>query len=113
MPITYIDTNEIPRTQVAASGEVAEILNNDLAGARNVVAKLHWLNSGDHLDAGPEKSAHHLLYLVEGEATITLNAQDHRVGKGAGVYLGPSEGARITHAGSAPLKLFHLVVAKF
>jgi len=49
---------------------------------------------------------------MEGEATITLNAKDHRMGKGAGIYLGPSESARIAHAGSAPLKLFHLVVPK-
>jgi hypothetical protein len=34
------------------------------------------------------------------------------VGKGAGVYLGPSETARVSHAGGRPLKLFHLVVPK-
>jgi glyoxylate utilization-related uncharacterized protein len=111
MPNTYIDTNRIGRTMIAGAGEVAEILNNQLAGAKNVVATLHWLNRGDHLDAG-EPNVHHLLYLMEGEATIALNGGDHRVGKGAGVYLGPSETARIAHAGSSPLKLFHLTVPK-
>ncbi len=50
------------------------------------------------------------LYLMEGEATMTLNAKDHQVAKGNGIYLGPSETARIAQRGSAPVKLFHLVV---
>ena len=111
MANTYIDTSRIGRTAIAGAGEMAEILNNQLAGAKNVVATLHWLNHGDRLDAG-EPDFHHLVYLMEGEATIVLNGADHQVGKGAGVYLGPSETARIAHAGSAPLKLFHLTVPK-
>jgi mannose-6-phosphate isomerase-like protein (cupin superfamily) len=43
---------------------------------------------------------------------ITLDGKDYEVGKGAGVYLGPSESASVRHAGAAPLKLFHLVVPK-
>jgi glyoxylate utilization-related uncharacterized protein len=111
MANTYIDTNRIPRSTIAGAGEVAEILNSQLAGAKNVVATLHWLNRGDHLDAG-EPGFHHLVYLMEGEATIALNGGDHRVGKGAGVYLGPSETARISHAGTSPLKLFHVTVPR-
>jgi len=111
MANTYIDTNRIPRTNVDEAGEVAEILNDRLAGAKNVVARLHWLNGGDRLDAGDPK-AHHLVYVMDGEADITMNGVDHRVGKGAGIYLGPSETARLSHAGSAPLKLFHLIVPK-
>jgi hypothetical protein len=111
MANTYIDTNRIPRARLADGGEVSEILNNQLAGAKNVVATLHWLNRGDHLDAGAP-NFHHLVYLMEGEATIDLNGAEHRVAKGAGVYLGPAETARISHAGSAPLKLFHLTVPK-
>jgi glyoxylate utilization-related uncharacterized protein len=111
MANTYIDTNRIPRTPIAGAGEMAEILNDRLAGAKNVVARLHWLERGDHLDAG-EPTAHHLLYVMEGEAAIALNGGDHRVGKGAGVYLGLSETARIVHAGSSTLKLFHLRVPK-
>jgi glyoxylate utilization-related uncharacterized protein len=111
MANTYIDTNRIPRTKLAGAGEVSEILNNQLAGAKNVVATLHWLNRGDRLDAGAP-NFHHLVYLMEGEATIDLNGAEHRVAKGAGVYLGPAETARISHAGSSPLKLFHLTVPK-
>jgi glyoxylate utilization-related uncharacterized protein len=111
MANTYIDGNRIPRTKAAGAGEFAEILNNQLAGANNVVATLRWLNHGDQLEAGAAHS-HQLVYLMEGEATVTLNAQDHRIARGAGVYLGPSETARITHAGSSPLKLFHLIVPK-
>ena len=112
MATTYIDTNKIPRTRVLGSGELAEILNNDLCGAKNVVGILRWLGNGEHLDARSDQHTHQLVYLMEGEATITLGARDHAVTKGAGVYLGPSESARITHAGSGPLKLFHLVVPK-
>ena len=111
MANTYIDTNRIPRSKIAGAGDVSEILNNQLAGAKNVVATLHWLNRGDRLDAGAP-NFHHLVYLMEGEATIELNGAEHRVAKGAGVYLGPAETARISHAGSAPLKLFHLTVPK-
>ena len=111
MANTYIDSTAIPRTAVTGAGEFAEILNNQLAGAENVVATLHWLKPGDHVDAGGPNT-HHLVYVMDGEATITLDAAGHRVGKGAGVYLGPSETARIAHAGAAPLKLFHLTVPK-
>ena len=111
MANTYIDTNRLPRTKIAGGGEVSEILNDRLAGAKNVVARLHWLGRGDHLEAG-EPNFHHLLYVMEGEAEIALHGAGHRVGKGAGVYLGPSETARLSHAGSAPLKLFHVTVPK-
>src|SRR5206468_12784699 len=96
MANTYIDTNRIARTRVAGAGEVAEILSNRLAGAKNVVATLHWLDRGDHLAAG-DPGFHHLVYLIEGEAVIVLSGSEHRAGKGAGVYLGPSESARISH----------------
>jgi len=109
MANTYIDSNRLPRTRLTGAGEASEILNGELAGAKNVVATLHWLDRGDHLDAG-EPSCHHLIYLMEGEAAITLNGVEHRVARGAGVYLGPSETARVAHAGSARLKLFHLTV---
>ena len=111
MANTYIDTNRIPRSAIAGAGEVSEILNAQLAGAKNVVATLHWLTRGDHLDAG-EPGFHHLLYVMDGEAGITLNGGDHRVGKGAGVYLGPSETVSVAHAGASPLKLFHVIVPR-
>jgi glyoxylate utilization-related uncharacterized protein len=111
MANTYIDANRIPHTSLPGSGEFAEILNRDLAGARNVVATLHWLDRGDGLDVGGA-NVHHLVYLMDGEATIRLNDAEHRVGKGAGVYVGPSERARVNHAGRSLLKLFHLAVPR-
>jgi glyoxylate utilization-related uncharacterized protein len=111
MANTYIDSATLPRAIVPGAGEMTEVLNNALAGAKNVVATVHWLNAGDRLDAG-EPDFHHLVYLMDGEATITLSGADHRVGKGAGVYLGPAERAQIAHAGDVPLKLFHLTVPK-
>ena len=112
MANTYIDTNTLPKTKVPGAGEFTEVLNNALCGANNVVGLLRWLGKGDHLDAKSDEKTHQLLYLMEGEGTITLNAKEHVVGKGAGIYLGPSESARITQSGSAPLKILHLVVPK-
>ena len=112
MANTYIDSNAIPRTKAPGAGEFAEILNERLAGAKNVVATLRWLNAGDAFDARSNDRTHQLIYLLDGEGTITLNAREHPVRKGAGVYLGPTEFARISHAGRAPLRLFQLVVPK-
>jgi len=112
MAITHIDANKIPRRALPGSGEFAEILNSQLCGAKNVLATLHWLRPGEHLDARPESNGHQLLYLMEGEATVTLDAAPHRVIKGGGVYLGPSESARIEHRGAGTLKIFHLVVPR-
>jgi glyoxylate utilization-related uncharacterized protein len=111
MANTYIDTNALPQTRVAGAGEMTEVLNNQLAGAKNVVATVHWLNREDSLDAG-EPDCHHLIYLMEGAATIALNGANHQLEKGAGVYLGPSETAHISHAGATPTKLFHLKVPR-
>jgi glyoxylate utilization-related uncharacterized protein len=109
---TYIDSNKIPRTKVPGTGEFAEILNNRLAGAKNVIARLHWLDRGHQIDAAPDAKMHQLIYLLEGEGTIRLNDQDHKVAKGAGIYLGPSESARISQSGDTTLKLFYIVVPK-
>jgi glyoxylate utilization-related uncharacterized protein len=110
MSLTFIDTNKIPHGQAAGSGEFAEILNKELCGAENVVGSLRWLNSGEMLDVRSDKNTHQLVYLMQGEATITLDAKEHSVRKGSGLYVGPSEFAAIKQAGTAPLKLFHLVV---
>ena len=111
MANTYIDTNKLPRTRVPGSGEVTEVLNNALCGAKNVLGTLRWLANGESFEAGSE-GKNQLLYLMEGEGTITLNGKNHPVAKGAGIYLGPSESARITQTGSSALKIFHLVVPR-
>jgi glyoxylate utilization-related uncharacterized protein len=111
MANTYIDTNKLPHTTTGA-GEHVEILNNALCGAKNVVGTLRWLKTGQQYDAVSDARTNQLLYLMEGEATITLNAKSHLVARGHGIYLGPSESATIAHRGTAPLKLFHLVVPK-
>jgi glyoxylate utilization-related uncharacterized protein len=113
MANTYIDTNKLPHTRVAGAGEYVEVLNNALCGAKNVVGSLRWLQNGDTYDAANDAKANQLLYVMEGEATITLDGKDHQVGKGHGVYLGPGDSARIAQRGAAALKLFQLVVPKF
>ena len=109
MPQTvFIDTNKLPRRKMP-QGEVAEILNRDLAGAKNVVGMLRWLKSGERFNA-EASGKHQLIYLMEGKGNITLDNKDHAATKGMGVYLGPSETATIQAADGASLKLFHLVV---
>src|SRR5579863_6883666 len=110
MSLTFIDTNKVPHTKLPGSGEFAEILNDQLCGAKNVVGSLRWLHSGEKLDVRSDQNTHQLVYLMQGEATITLDSKDHNVRKGAGVYVGPSESAVIRADGKDPLKLFHLVV---
>jgi glyoxylate utilization-related uncharacterized protein len=110
MSLTYIDTNKVPHTKLPGSGEFAEILNDKLCGAKNVVGSLRWLHPGEELDVRSDKNTHQLVYLMQGEATITMDSKDHSVRKGAGVYVGPSESVTVKQSGAAPLKLFHLVV---
>ena len=112
MSTTHIDTNAVSRTRKLGQGEMAEILNEELCGAKNVVGALRWLNKGDRFAAERLDDTHQLLYLMEGEGVIRLENKDYEVKKGAGNYLGPQETATISHAGNTPLKLFHLVVPK-
>ena len=108
--LTFIDTNKLPRNRTA-EGEVTEVLNRDLCGAKNVVAALRWLKSGEKFEA-EASDKHQLLYLMEGEGNIRLDNKNYDVSKGAGVYLGPSESATIQPAAGASLKLLHLVVPR-
>jgi glyoxylate utilization-related uncharacterized protein len=108
--LTFIDTNKLARVKTA-EGDVTEILNRELCGAKNVVAALRWLKSGEKFKA-EASNKHQLLYLMEGEGSIRLDEKNYDVSKGAGVYLGPSESATIQPATGASLKLLHLVVPK-
>lgn len=113
MALTFIDTNQRPRTRaVAGQGEVAQILNRELCGAQNVAGTLRWLADGERLDVGAVAGTHQLVYLMEGDGVITLNAKDYAVKKGAGIYLAPAEIASIRAAPKGSLKLFHLVVSR-
>src|SRR5262252_8222961 len=97
MPNTlFIDTNKLPRKQTP-EGELTEILNNELAGAKNVLGMLRWLKSGETFKA-EAGSKHQLLYLMEGQGSIALENKSHEVTKGMGIYLGPSETATISAA---------------
>jgi quercetin dioxygenase-like cupin family protein len=109
MPLTFIDTNKLPRTALPGQGEVSEVLNEALCGAKNVHGSLRWLKAGESFSASSSAS-HQLIYLMEGKGRIRLDGKDYDVEKGAGVYLGPSETATVSAAGGASLKLFHLVV---
>jgi mannose-6-phosphate isomerase-like protein (cupin superfamily) len=108
--LTFIDTNKLARKKTA-EGEVTQILNRELCGAKNVVAALRWLKSGEKFKA-EASDKHQLLYLMEGRGSIRLDEKNYDVSKGAGVYLGPSESATIQPTEGASLKLLHLVVPK-
>jgi hypothetical protein len=108
MSVTFIDTNKLPRIRTP-QGESTEILNNALAGAKNVVGTLRWLKSGEQFEAtAPGK--HQLIYLMEGAGAILLEKKEYEVAKGGGIYLGPSETAIIKAGDGQSVKLFHLVV---
>ncbi len=108
--LTFINTNELPRVKTP-QGELTEILNQQLAGAKNVLGTLRWLSAGQKFTPDVAEK-HQLIYLMEGKGRIRLEGKDYDVTKGAGVYLGPSETATIQAAEGASLKLFHLVVPR-
>jgi mannose-6-phosphate isomerase-like protein (cupin superfamily) len=108
--LTFIDTNKLPRVKTP-QGEVTEILNQQLVGAKNVLGTLRWLSPGEKFQADPLEK-HQLIYLMQGSGKIRLEDKDYDVGRGAGIYLGPSETATIQASASSPLKLFHLIVPR-
>jgi quercetin dioxygenase-like cupin family protein len=110
MSLTFIDTNKLPRKAMSGAGEVTEVLNQALCGAKNVVGSLRWLKSGEKFKT-EASNKHQLIYLMDGKGRIKLDNKDYDVTKGAGVYLGPSETTSIEASGDT-LKLFHLIVPK-
>lgn len=109
MATTFIKTGDLPRARVPGAGEAADVLNEAICGAKNVRATLRWLGAGDRLDTEARAATHQLVYVMDGRGVITLDGKDYAVAKGAGVYCGPNESARISSNGEA-MKLFHLVV---
>jgi hypothetical protein len=109
MALTFIDTNKLPKKALSGQGEVTEVLNDTLCGAKNVRGSLRWLNSAEafKVDAADR---HQLIYVMDGKGCIQLNNEDYEVDKGGGIYLGPAETATIRAGRGASLKLFHLVV---
>jgi quercetin dioxygenase-like cupin family protein len=110
MALTFIDTNKLPKKKTP-QGEVSEVMNRDLCGAKNVLGTLRWLKSGEQFKA-ESSDKHQLIYLMEGQGKINLDNKNYDVSKGAGVYLGPSESAIIEAADGASVKLFHLMVPR-
>jgi AraC-like ligand binding domain len=111
MSLTFIETNKLTKRSSPGQGEVTEVLNAALCGARNVHGSLRWLKSAETFKpAATDK--HQLIYLMEGKGSIRLNNRDYEVEKGGGIYLGPSETAAISAGSGASLKLFHLVVPR-
>jgi quercetin dioxygenase-like cupin family protein len=110
MSLTFIDTNKLPRQSSPGHGQMTEVLNAALCGAKNVRGSLRWLQAGDTFQAETD-NRHQLVYLMDGKGRITLNGKGYDVGKGAGVYLAPTEKATVEAVNGA-LKLFVLVVPK-
>jgi quercetin dioxygenase-like cupin family protein len=106
----FIDTNKLPRKSTP-QGEVTEILNESLAGAKNVLGCLRWIKPGERFEA-KAADRHQLVYLMEGKGAITLDNKRHEVSKGMGVYLACSESAAIEASPGNAVKLLHLVVPR-
>lgn len=111
MPLTFIDTNKLPKTVIPGQGDVTEVLSPVLCGAINVRGLLHWLTAADLFEVEAAGN-HQLIYIMEGMGQIKLNGRDYEVEKGDGMYLGPSETATIQATAGAALKLLRLVVPK-
>jgi hypothetical protein len=109
MSLTFIDTNKLPKKASTGQGEVSEVLNQALCGAKNVYGSLRWLKAAETYTADASNK-HQLIYVMDGKGSIRLNDRDYEVGKGGGIYLGPSETATIQAGSDASLKLFQLVV---
>jgi mannose-6-phosphate isomerase-like protein (cupin superfamily) len=109
MTTTFIDTNKIARTKSPGQGEFAEVLNQALCGAKNVLGMLRWLKAGEKFDAKAQQKFQ-VLYLMDGKGVINLANKDYEVTKGAGIFLGPSESAVIRATNEGALKLFHIMI---
>ena len=112
MSLTFIETNKLPKKPSTGAGEVTEVLNQALCGAKNVLGSLRWLKSAETFKA-EAAGKHQLIYLMDGRGSISLNGKAYDMEKSGGVYLGPTESASIQAANGASLKLFHLVVPQF
>jgi len=111
MSATFIDTNQCARSTLDDNqGDVADIISRELCGAEDVTGTLRWLAEGQRFDAEPLADTHQLIYMIEGDGVIELEGESYPVKQGAGIYLGPAETASLSHSGSVPLKLLHLVV---
>ena len=109
MSLTFIDTNKLPKTSLNGQGEVSDVLNPALCGAKNVHGSLHWLSGADTFNA-QAAGKYQLIYVMDGKGSIGLNGKNHDVEKGGGIYLGPTESATFKAASGAKMKLFQLVV---
>lgn len=110
MATQFIKTGEIARQDAGAAGALAEVLGEKICGAKNVVGNLRWLEGDHQLGAQAPANTHRLIYVMDGDAVISLEQKDYEVGKGAGVYLGPEESASIRPAQGGSVKLFELIV---
>ena len=110
MSTTFIKTGDCARIKLPGAGEAAEVVNQALCGAKNVLATLRWLRAGDRLDTPARAATHQLIYLMDGSGVISIDGKDYPAAKGAGVYVGPNETAAIRPQGEGSVKLFHLVV---
>ena len=108
--ITFIDTVACERKDPdGGQGEIAEVVNKGICGAEQMRASLRWLGKGERFEVPPLAGSHQLIYMMEGSGVVTLEGKDYDVDPGAGLYLGPNEGAAIRGTGERTLKAFHLI----
>lgn len=107
MPLTFIDTNKIPKS-VVTGGALKEVLSERTCGAQNVDGWLRWIDPGQTLTV-EAAGEHQLLYVMEGAGSARLGDGSFEIAKGAGLYLDPGEGTAIS-ATAEGMKLFHLAV---
>lgn len=110
---TFIDTEKCERISTQdLQGDYAEIVNKELCGADNVLGMLRWLEKGQKYNADSLRDTYQVLYLLEGEATASLNGKDYDISTGMGIYLESEETTRVSQRGAGVSKFLHLVVPK-
>jgi hypothetical protein len=83
MPLTFIDTNKLPKKASAGQGHITEVLNEALCGVRNVHGSLRWLKSAETFKPDVADK-HQLIYFMEGKGCVSAPRPGLRCRKGCG-----------------------------
>jgi mannose-6-phosphate isomerase-like protein (cupin superfamily) len=107
----YIDTDTCEEVHLDdAQGTVKEIMNASLCGASSGTATLRRLSPGEEVTIAGLPQSVQLLYVIEGNALLTLKGRPYPVTPGAGVYLDRNESIHVAQEGTEEAHILHLIV---
>ncbi|MGM0432553.1 MAG: AraC family ligand binding domain-containing protein [Spirochaetota bacterium] len=107
----YIDTKACEKIALGkAQGVVAEIMNKELCGAETGIASLRWLGTEERFQTPENFPGIQLLYIIEGEASVSLAGNHYDLEKGSGVYLEQNETVSVQNLQQEVLNILHIEV---